>query len=108
MRLHVWACVAIRPRRDDLAARVSRRDTRPRPQGLPGSGGSRAAAASPRHAHRALAGRGTVTEWLELNTAPGHGIGGVCRRSSHRPPRGDEARSYDCDYEKLSTIRKGQ
>ena len=57
---------------------------------------------------RARATAATVTEWLELNTAPGHGIGGVCRRSSHRPSRGDEARSYDCDYEKLPTIRKGE
>ena len=50
--LYVWGCDAIRPRRDDLAARVSRRDTRPGPQGRPVRG-SRAAAASPRHAHRA-------------------------------------------------------
>ena len=80
--LYVWACDAIRPRRDDLAERVSRGDTRDQ---------ARKARPILGVASGPLRHRGTLTArsrdrcdghgWLELNTAPRHDIGGVCRRS---------------------------
>ena len=52
--LYAWAYDAIRPRRDDLAERISRGGTRDQTARGVRSSASRATPASPRHAHRAL------------------------------------------------------
>ena len=96
--LYAWAYDAIRRRRDDLAARVSRGDTRDQArEGRPILGVASDRCVPAARSPRARATAATVT--AGSSSTPHRGTTSPLITASHNTGlQGDEVRSYDCDY----------